>query len=312
MVAANAIANVQKTKSGFIGATEVAAAASLNRNATKAEIRHTKREAGLDRAQHTPIDCSTVRPLHRSPPPACALLAEAICSADASFSPPIGPAVRRVVTKESVRCRGCQLPPRWCICAAHRAITCPLEIDVLMHHREQFRPSSTGNLIRRLIPASRHHLWRRERRMTRHDVAVPGRELWILHPHGEPPPGELRADEVQVVLLDGSWREASAMAQEVSEWGRLIGLPMQGASRYWLRAQADRERFSTVEALQFLLNHFGLTEVAEEVRRQFELHVYANLRARGHKEQALRFLADSPAATAFANLIAQLDVRRPR
>lgn len=216
------------------------------------------------------------------------------------------------MTKPSVRCPGCQLPPRWCICAAHRSLACPLEIDILMHHRERFRPSSTGNLIHRVIPASRHHLWRRERAMTRQEVAVPGRELWILHPHGEPPGNDRRADEVQLVLLDGSWREASAMAQEVTSWGRLVGLPMRGTSRYWLRAQADGERFSTIEALLFLLDHFGLTEIAGEVRRQFELHVYANLRARGHKEQALRFLADSPAAATFAELIAQLDVRRPR
>jgi DTW domain-containing protein YfiP len=235
-----------------------------------------------------------------------------MCSPDASLFPPFLSAVRRVVTKPSVRCSGCQLPLRWCICPAHHTVACPLEIDILMHHREQFRPSSTGNLIPRLIPAARQHLWRRERGLIRQDVAVPGRELWILHPHGEPPRDEIRADQVQVVLLDGSWREASAMAQEVSGWGTLISLPMEGVSRYWLRAQADAARSSTIEALLFLLDHFRLTEAAAEVRRQFELHVYANLRARGHKEQALAYLADSPAATAFASLIAQLDVRRPR
>jgi DTW domain-containing protein YfiP len=189
---------------------------------------------------------------------------------------------------------------------------CPLEIDVLMHHREQFRPSSTGNLIKRLLPTSRQHVWRRERRLSAAEIVRPGREVWILHPHGVAAPVGVAPEQVQVVLLDGSWREASAMAQEVAGWGRLVSLPMVGESRYWLRTQVGEGRFSTIEALLFLLGHFGLHDAQEEVQRQFELHVYANLRARGHKDLAREFLAASPAATAFADLIAQLDVPRPR
>jgi tRNA-uridine aminocarboxypropyltransferase len=220
--------------------------------------------------------------------------------------------MRSVVLKSSVRCPRCQLPLRWCVCAGHRELACALEIDVLMHHRERFRPSSTGNLIHRVIPASRHHLWRRERRLVAADVCVPGRDLWILHPNGEPAPMTVRPEHVQILLLDGSWREASAIAQEVGGWGRLVSLPMAGASRYWLRAQADAQRFSTVEALLFLLKNFGLDDVHAALRLQFELHVYASLRARGHKADALEFLATSPIAEEFSELIAQLDVPRPR
>lgn len=181
-----------------------------------------------------------------------------------------------------------------------------------MHHREEYRWSSTGHLIERVVRPSRRHLWRRERRLTAADIRVPDRELWILHPHGEPAPADVVAEKVQVVLLDGSWSEASAMAQEVSGWGRLVGLPMNGESRFWLRAQADESRFSTTETLLYLLRHFGLEREHEALRLQFELHVYAHLRARGHKDRALEFLKTSPITTAFADLIAQLDVHRPR
>lgn len=220
--------------------------------------------------------------------------------------------MRSVVLKSSVRCRRCQLPLRWCVCAGHRELACPLEIDVLMHHRERFRPSSTGNLIHRVIPSSRHHLWRRERRLVAADVRLPGRDLWILHPNGEPFPVTIPAEQVQILLLDGSWRETSAIAQEVGAWGRLVSLPMAGESRYWLRAQADGHRFSTVEALLFLLKNFGLDDAHAALRLQFELHVYASLRARGHKADALEFLKTSPVATEFSALIAELDVPRPR
>ena len=221
--------------------------------------------------------------------------------------------MRSVVRQVSRRCPRCQIATRWCICPAHQAIACPLAIDVLTHHRERFRPSSTGTLINRILPASRHILWRRERQLTAAEVLLPGRELWILHPHGDPLPSPLPAvGAVQVLLLDGSWREASAMAQEVRGWGRLVNLPMAGTSRYWLRAQADAARFSTVETLLFLLRTFALEDAHHALRLQFELHVYASLRARGQKHAGADFLAESPIREAFRDLIAQLDVRRPR
>lgn len=204
------------------------------------------------------------------------------------------------------------LPLRWCVCAGLRAITCPVQVDVLMHHREHFRPSSTGNLIERAITGSRIHLWRRERRLTAADVAATGRELWIIHPAGGPLPTGAAPEKVQVVLLDGSWREASAIAREVGSWGRSVALPMTGESRYWLRAQQDGGRFSTVEALLFLLRSFGLEAARAELEIQFELHVYAGLRARGSKEAALEFLQHSPLPVALPDLLAQMDVRRPR
>lgn len=219
--------------------------------------------------------------------------------------------MRSVVLKTTLRCGRCHLPPRWCVCGAHVELACPLAIDVVTHHREWFRPSSTGRLIHRLMPAARKHLWRRERHLSPEELKLPGRELWVLHPQGAVLPFDVPPANVQVVLLDGSWRETTAMAQDVRNWGRLVNLPMTGESRYWLRTQSDAARFSTVEALLFLLGAFGLTSAHDALHLQFELHVYASLRARGQKEAAERFLAESPIRTAFPELIAALNVPRP-
>ncbi|PTX92375.1 DTW domain-containing protein [Opitutus sp. ER46] len=220
--------------------------------------------------------------------------------------------MRGGLSQHAARCPRCALPLRWCVCPAHREVTCPLAVDVLACPREHFRPSSTGNLIVRVLPEARQHLWYPDRPPTAAEVCRPGREVWLLHPSGEPAPAAARAQDVQVVLLDGAWSEASGMVRAVRGWGRLVSLPMQGESRYWLRAQADAHRFSTVEALLFVLRHFGLEPEAEALRLQFELHVYASLRARGAKAQARDFLAGSPIAATFAELIASLDVSRPR
>ena len=50
-------------------------------------------------------------------------------------------------------------------------------------------------------------------------------------------PSNAVAGTTQVLLLDGAWHEASAMVRHTKDWGRLIKLPLQGESRFWLRSQ---------------------------------------------------------------------------
>lgn len=218
---------------------------------------------------------------------------------------------RSVVLKPSVRCEGCRLPLRWCVCAAAETIETPLAVDVLMHRREQWRPSSTGHLVCRAVADARLHVWKRGEGMTPASVRRSGRELWILHPAGEPMPAAA-PEQVQVMLLDGAWREATLMAQDVAAWGRRVRLPMVGESRYWLRTQQTGGRFSTVEALAFLFGALGLKDARARLERQLELHVYAGLRARGQVELAAEFLTGSRVRDELPEFIAQLNVRRPR
>lgn len=182
----------------------------------------------------------------------------------------------------------------------------------MMHFMEAYRPSSTGHLIQRIVPGARQHIHGRERPMARADVVQPGRTLWILHPLGETVPAAEAPDDLQVLLIDGSWRQARDMLLLVEPWGRRVNLPMTGESRYWLRAQQEAGRFSTIEALMFLLQALGRTTAAEAMRAQFELHVYAGLCARGKKAAAAEFLAGSPVREAFPELLARLAERRPR
>lgn len=213
---------------------------------------------------------------------------------------------RSVVLRETPRCGRCQLAPRWCVCAALRTAEGAARVDVLMHFMESYRPSSTGHLIKRVLPAAHQHLWRKERALTAGEVAASGREMWILHPQGEAPPAGVDPARVQLVLLDGSWVQANDMARAITGWGRRINLPLTGASRYWLRAQAGEGRHSTVEALLAALEHLGCHDAATVLRAQFELHVYASLRARGHKAKATEFLASSAVADEMRALLGSI------
>ena len=218
---------------------------------------------------------------------------------------------RSVVLESTKRCERCRLAHRWCICAGFQAVACPLQVDVLIHHREFWRPTSTGRLITRVMPAARHHIFRREAPPARAAVVAPDRTLWILHPRGEPLPAGAAPAGLQVLLLDGSWPEAARMTQTVAPWGRLVRLAMSGPSRYRLRKQELEGNYSTVESLLFLLAALGLTQEEAQLRLQFELHVYAGLRARGNKVAAEEYLATSPVREAFPELLRQLDQGSP-
>lgn len=213
---------------------------------------------------------------------------------------------RSVVTRPNVRCERCLLPPRWCVCDGLRTLECPVQVDVLMHDMETFRPSSTGHIIARAIPSSRQHIFRPERPIVPEEIVRPDRELWILHPRGEPMPDERRPEEIQVLLLDGSWQQAKRMLRRVDTLGRKIRLPDSGPSRYWLRAEPEPGLTSTVEALLVILDRLGSRAAYEALRLQFELHVFAGLCCRGHKELAAKFLEDSPAAEEFPEIVARL------
>jgi DTW domain-containing protein YfiP len=222
---------------------------------------------------------------------------------------------RSVVYAGTDRCGHCLLPPRWCVCEGIAPVSNPLRVDVLLHRREQWRPTSTGKLIERVFVGARSHVFRPDTLPEQGAVAVPGRELWILHPRGEPLANVTTslpdAARIQVLLLDGSWNEAGQMLRVVEKWGRPVRLTLTGTSRYWLREQQGEGQFSTVEALLHVLGALGQTEAETQLRLHFELHVYASLRTRGHKALAMEYLANSPIREALPELLERLHARRP-
>jgi len=205
----------------------------------------------------------------------------------------MAPMGRSVVLNQTPRCARCFQPGAWCLCAVEDRVTLPFAVDVLMHHAEMLRPTSTGHLIQRLVPDARLQVFRPEGPPDFASVRRPGGTVWILHPLGDdrlpgPPP-----DNLQVILVDGSWRQASAMLRAIGAWGEKVRLPMSGTSRYWLRSQQGAGQFSTMEALLFLLESFGRKTEALRLRTHFELQVYAGLSVRGDKTRMAAYLESS-------------------
>ena len=224
---------------------------------------------------------------------------------------------RSVVLAGTERCEGCLLPPRWCVCHALPPVDSPVRVHVLQHRREQWRPSSTGILVGRVVTGA--HVTVFHRRLTRAEVPglpQPGSEApWILHPRGEPieglvGPAATRAAPT-VLLIDGSWTESGRMLQVVQGWGRPVRLNLDAVSRYRLREQKDDGSLSTAEALIGLYEVLGLAHAADLLRLHLELRVYVGLRSRGRKAEAEDYLAQSPIQARLASFLERLHQRRP-
>ena len=238
---------------------------------------------------------------------------------------------RRVVQAGTDRCDGCRLPPRWCVCGALPVVTTALAVDLVMHRREQWRPSSTGCLLARVIPEARLHVHRADP-LSRLSPTIPpsllraGHECWVLHPQGEtvddPLPLADRAVPLQVVLLDGNWREAGEMLRlfgasaarpsgSASPSIRIVRLPTHGAGRFWIREAPTPGQVSTAEACLSVLGMLGEASAVERLRLHFELHVWATLRARGKRLEADAYLSASPLPAAIPAILAELESPRP-
>lgn len=232
---------------------------------------------------------------------------------------------RSVVLAGAARCPRCSLPPRWCTCDLLPPVETHLAVHVLIHRGELGKPSSTGKLVARTVQAATCHRYQRETQF--HAAAslpatalIPGRELWVLHPDGEPLPGvsdpgaEPAAARPQILLLDGTWRQAGEMLRAVEGLGRCVRLPDTGVepSRYWLRDQPTPLQLSTAEALMGVFQSLGEPAATRQLELHFELHVYATLLARGRREMAERYLGHSPLLTETTDLLARLHRRDRR
>ena len=231
---------------------------------------------------------------------------------------------RSVVLAGAARCPRCSLPPRWCTCDMLPPVETRIAVEVLIHRLEQCRPSSTGNLVCRAVAGTVRHVYQRGNRFFPEtgypaDALAAGRELWVLHPSGDPLPEPAATDDSAsqptpaVLLLDGSWRQAGEMLASMHGRGRCVRLPdtaTSAPSRYWLRNQAQPEQLCTAEALMGVLAAVGEPEAAQQLRLHFELHVYATLRVRGHRELAERYLGHSPLLTDAPDALDRLHARR--
>ncbi len=171
------------------------------------------------------------------------------------------------------RCQECLLAKGYCICGHKNPMQLdeayPLEIWLLMHQEESYKPTNTGRLIEHCLPEStRRFYWHRtepdplflqmlaDEKYQPH-IIYPGDREGIAHRVVN----EVKREEDKIpvfIILDGSWRQAGRMFRLSKYLQHLPVLPLntQRHSEYKLRKAPDEFHLCTCEvAMELLHSH---------------------------------------------------------
>ncbi len=190
------------------------------------------------------------------------------------------------------RCDACQLAQPWCICAWQVRVRVNIEFVLILHRDEVFKPTNSGRLLDDLFPGQCHaYEWSRQD--PPEDLLVrlqnPARTVGILFPPRDDRQVHLlgsdrpvTAKPLTVVVLDGTWRQASRMLR-LSPW--LAQLPLLSiggaqASSYQVREAPVAGQLATAEAAAQVLAAAGEREGAATLRDYFRIFSEHSLASR--------------------------------
>lgn len=196
-----------------------------------------------------------------------------------------------------VRCPACLLAQNHCICAQRTVGQAELDVILLLHRDEVFKPTNTGRLIADVLPANTYAFaWSR----TEPCAALlgllnaPERHCLLVFPPAEgdgraqlaPTPRLAAAEKrLTLVLLDGTWRQAARMARKSAY---LANLPLVAvpplATRYSVRKAVREGQMSTAEAALQLLAALGQARAYAPLAQYVDAFNHQAAAARGQHQ----------------------------
>ncbi len=203
------------------------------------------------------------------------------------------------------RCPQCMLGVNTCICAWRRPSQCNIEFVLLMHRDEIYKPTNTGRLIADLFPEQCHaFIWDRVNPPTALLTLLqdPTRHCQILFPPTEDTSRRVlqspfdHADDrlPTVIVLDGTWKQASRMARK-SDWlshlptldlSAVIANNTRQSGGYRVRQASDASRLSTTEAAALVLQSANSVQAADQLLDYFEIFNEHYVAARMNRQPA--------------------------
>ncbi|MFP8966593.1 tRNA-uridine aminocarboxypropyltransferase [Pokkaliibacter sp. CJK22405] len=187
-----------------------------------------------------------------------------------------------------VRCESCRLPKEVCICAYRHQVPAGVEVWLIMHREEAFKPSNTGRLIADVLPSTQIFEWHRTQPPASLLARLqdPAYQPYLIFPADETKdqarlkPFERDNGKTPVfVILDGTWRQARRMFRH-SVWLQqlpILEITPAASSDYELREAAEEDHLCTAEVGIELLNiaREPAAEVLRHYFRVFNVHYSA-------------------------------------
>ncbi len=183
-----------------------------------------------------------------------------------------------------VRCERCLLGQLNCICRWRAEVCMGMDVVIVMHREEVFKPTNTGRLIEDTLPHNSFVFeWSRTRPSPAllHLLDSADRRVVVLYPAGEeglqvtPEQVSAPGDEkrLTLVVLDGTWRQARRMFH-LSPWlNRHPRLQLQDVQpgAYAVRAAPRDQQLATAEAVAAAMAQCGETAAAELLAAYFSV-----------------------------------------
>jgi DTW domain-containing protein YfiP len=176
-----------------------------------------------------------------------------------------------------------------CICAAIPRYALATRVVLVMHRREEHKPTATGPLALEALANSelRVHGYQ-DRPLDLSDLDVPERRTLLLYPGDDVPVlgAELLARDprpVTLVVPDGSWRQAARMGRRLPglERAEMVRLPEGPRTAWGIRREEHAEGLATFEAIARALGIIESPAVEAGLVALFRLMVQRTLQTRG-------------------------------
>ena len=141
-----------------------------------------------------------------------------------------------------------------CICALVPRLATRTRLELIVHCREERKPTNTGQLAARCLERSRISIvGDHDRPLELAPVTADDQAVLLFPADDAVPITQFAASERPIVLIvpDGTWRQASKMRKRIPELAAVpcVTLPEAGPSNYRLRAEVHAGGLATFEAI---------------------------------------------------------------
>ncbi len=191
------------------------------------------------------------------------------------------------------RCKRCYLVQAWCLCADVPCLSTPLGVTILRHYLEAPKSTNTARIAALALP--RCEVVDFQEPNAALDTQLTAlQDAWVLFPTGDAPP--LGAAPRNLVVLDGTWRQARKMMRKIPALARLpvLSLPPPETVRQRLRQSPHPENRSTLEAIADALTLLHRPDDGEALVHLHARLVERTLRARGQASALQGVAVDLP------------------
>ena len=181
------------------------------------------------------------------------------------------------------RCQRCLMSVDFCICAHLTCVSSAVDLVLLLHRDEVFKPTNTGRLIADVLPHNTYaFVWSRTQPCAGllDILKAPTRACVLAFPsNSESPRAQWRLGEplcadkrLTIILPDGSWRQASRMVRLSPYLQRVPSVQVTApTAEYSVRKAPAEGQLSTAEATVALLRASSQLSAAQALSDYFQV-----------------------------------------